>query len=146
MITTTPNLPSHVWNDFFEYSVGYDQLLRKIMTSHEYRSQNNSYPPFNVSKKDSTSYEISIALAGFTSKDIEVTQKDTILTIRGEAKEEDTTEYLVKNIASRLFTKTFALNEHARVDNVSLNNGILSIIIKIEVPEEQQPKTFKIEE
>jgi len=101
---------------------------------------------FNVSKKDSTSYEISIALAGFTSKDIEVTQKDTILTIRGEAKEEDTTEYLVKNIASRVFTKTFALNEHARVDNVSLNNGILSIIIKIEVPEEQQPKTFKIEE
>ena len=145
MQNNTFNFPSHVWNDFFQQSIGFERLLNKIQTSHTYRKDNSSYPPFNIIKTDSSSYEISVAVAGFKADDIKIMQQDNLLTIVGEVKQTDDKEYLVKNIASRYFQKGFSLNEYAVIDKVTLKNGILSVSIKIKVSEEQKPKTFNIE-
>lgn len=145
MQNNTFNFPSHVWNDFFQQSIGFERLLNKIQTSNTYRKDNSSYPPFNITKTDSSSYEISVAVAGFKADDIEIMQQDNLLTIVGEVKKTDDKEYLVKGIASRYFQKGFSLNEYAIIDKVILKNGILSVSVKIKVPEEQKPKTFNIE-
>ena len=146
MTTIPPNFPSHVWNSFFEQSIGFEKLLNKIELSHNGRRDNNSYPPFNIVKKTDSSYEISIAVAGFIADNIEVKHQDNILTIMGEIKAEDENSYVVKGIASRKFNKSFSLNEYAVVDKVALKNGILTIILNIVLPEEKQPQIFKIEE
>tara|TARA_R100001224_G_scaffold106277_1_gene80613 strand:- start:170 stop:613 length:444 start_codon:yes stop_codon:yes gene_type:complete len=142
-----PNFPSHVWNNFFEQSVGFDKLLSNIDNYYLNVDKKPSYPPYNIIRNSESSYQIVIALAGFSSKDITVSLNENILTVKGDVKADDNSDkYLIKGIASRKFEKLFSLNEYAIVDSVSFKNGVLDIKINIVLPEEKQPQTFNIEE
>jgi len=103
-----------------------------------------TYPPYDLLKLDEDTYQVSIAVAGFTKDDIEVSVEDNTLIVKGEIVEVTDGEYLHKGIASRKFTRTFALGEYMEVAGAEIKDGMLHINVNRIVPEEKKPKTIKI--
>lgn len=105
---------------------------------------NQSYPPYNIFKLEEDTFRVDLALAGFDKKDIDVSVDNGTLIIKGEISTEDAAEALHKGIATRKFTRTFALAEYMEVTSAELKNGMLSIVIERIVPEEKKPKSIKV--
>lgn len=135
--TTTGSL----WNDFLNdpFFIGFQP---NIHTWHTVASQDN-YPPYNVIKEDEDTFIVELALAGFVKNEIQVTVDQDTLIVKGE-KEKIESEYAHKGIATRSFTRSFALGEFMEVTNAGFENGMLSITIERIIPEDKKPKTIKI--
>ena len=104
----------------------------------------SSFPPYNVKKVDEDNYVVELAVAGYDREDIDVTvDKDTLI-IKSERENDDKADYLHKGIAGRNFTQTFTLGEYMIVKSASLENGLLSVKIEREIPDEAKPRTIKI--
>ena len=104
----------------------------------------SSFPPYNVKKVDEDNYVVELAVAGYDREDIDVTvDKDTLI-IKSERENDEKSEYIHKGIAGRNFTQTFTLGEYMVVKSASLDNGLLSVRIEREIPEEAKPKSIKI--
>jgi molecular chaperone IbpA len=137
----------------YKMSVGFDRLFDEMFTN-PVNISTGGYPPYNVARitdKDTEeqTYEITLAVAGFTNDDIDITVEDKHLKIEGRsgvlAEDVNTeVEYVHKGIAERNFTRTFRLAEHVEVKKASLNDGILKIVLFLNVPEEAKPKKISI--
>ena len=104
----------------------------------------SSFPPYNVKKIDEDNYVVELAVAGYDRDDIDVTvDKDTLI-IKSERVNEDKSDYLHKGIAGRNFTQTFTLGEYMIVKSASLDNGMLTVKIERDIPEEAKPRQIKI--
>jgi molecular chaperone IbpA len=108
-----------------------------------------TYPPYNViHSKDKNEWYLEFALAGFEKDDITITTDKNVLTVSGETKEDkdlpEDIRYVYKGIAGRKFTRSFTLPEYAEVAKAELKNGILTIDLVINIPEEKKPKTITI--
>jgi molecular chaperone IbpA len=137
-VTTTNGLgPTWLNDPFF---IGFDKMFDRITNT---TSNQSGFPPYNVRKVDEDTYVVELAVAGFNKHGIEITEHDGVLTIKGE-RPEDVEEYLHKGIAGRKFTRSFTLAEYMFVDSADLNDGMLYVVVKREVPEEKKPKTIKI--
>ena len=135
-MNNTYTWPGQTW------TIGFDSMFNRLEKLNEKQS---GYPPHNVVKHDDNRFEIAIAVAGFSEKDLFVEQEENVLTIA--SKDVDLNgdkEYIHKGIATRKFSKTFTLGEFIEVKEVSLVDGILSIYLEKNVPEEKRPKTFTI--
>lgn len=137
----------------YKMSVGFDRLFDEMFTNPVNISA-SGYPPYNVARitdKDTEeqTYEITLAVAGFTHDDIEITVEDKHLKVEGRsavlAEDVNTeVEYIHKGIAERNFQRTFRLAEHVEVKSATLNDGILKIVLFLNVPEEAKPKKISI--
>jgi len=137
--TTTTNGLGPTWlNDPF--FIGFDKMFDRITNT---TNQQSGFPPYNVRKIDEDTFVVELAVAGYNKHAIDIQEHDGSLIIKGE-RPEDAEEYLHKGIAGRKFTRTFALGEYMYVDSADLNDGMLYIVVKREVPEEKKPKTIKI--
>ena len=137
---TTSNLP-----DFYKRTIGFDRLFneleRGLTTSHNA----GGYPPYNIIRTEDNTYLISIAVAGFTMEDLEVTQDGKYLTVAGTAPEQDeTVEYLHRGLAGRSFKREFQLAEHVEVVDAKLELGVLNITLKQNIPDELLPRRIEI--
>lgn len=132
------NDPWAIFNDPF--FIGFNRNLAHLNNIH---STNQSYPPYNVIKLDEDSYQVELAVAGFSKKDIEISVDDSTLIIKGEIGERDS-QFLHKGIATRKFTRSFALGEYMEVIGAEFENGMLRINVDRIVPEEKKPKSIKI--
>jgi molecular chaperone IbpA len=104
-----------------------------------------TFPPYNLIKTDDDHYVVELALAGYTKEDIEVVVEKDVLTVRSIEKDEaKDAEVLHQGIAKRLWTQKFVLGEWMQVKDAALKDGLLTIKIEREVPEEMKPKTIKI--
>ena len=103
----------------------------------------NNYPPYNVIKQDEDTYLVELALAGFNKSEINVTVDNGNLIVKGEKENKDV-EFKHKGIATRSFTRSFALGEYMEVTGAEFENGMLSVTIERIVPEEKKPKSIKI--
>lgn len=108
-------------------------------------SSKNSYPPYNIVKITDDNYRVELAVAGFSKKDIEVVQKQQVLTVSGSKPEiiEDST-YVHKGIGSRDFKHSFALADYVEVVSAKLEDGILVITLRRELPEDQKARTITV--
>lgn len=141
MITTYDKL-ANVFND--PWLIGFSREFDRLNTIQKSNSK-VAYPPYNVLKYDEDSYALELAVAGFKKDEIEVTVKDGSLIISGEKLSPEVEDYfLYRGIATRKFTRSFALGEFMEVDEADMNNGILSVTIKRIVPEEKKPKQITI--
>lgn len=125
------------------FFIGFNHTLDRLNSIHN-ASAHQSYPPYDIVKVDDDSYRVDIAVAGFDKKDIEVSVDNGTLVIKGEISTETTEEVLHKGIATRKFTRTFALGEYMEVISAEFKNGMLSVEVERIVPEEKKPKTIKI--
>jgi molecular chaperone IbpA len=134
------NLTMDLFNDPF--FIGWNRELARLNNAHRTNSQ--SYPPYDLLKLDEDTYRLSIAIAGFTKDDIDVSVDNGTLIIKGEIIDVIDAEVVHKGIAGRKFTRTFALGEYMEVTGADLKDGMLHVSIDRIVPEEKKPKTIKI--
>lgn len=126
------------------FGVGFDSLFNELARLSNQPVTN--YPPYNVIKHTEDKYSIELAVAGFKEGEISVEVDKNVLSIKGEqATELDANfEYLHRGISARSFTRTFNLAEHVEVRNAEISNGILTVVLERQVPEELQPKKIQI--
>ena len=129
-----------LFNDPF--FIGFNRELGRLNTAH--KTNTTSYPPYDLLKLDEDTYRLSLAIAGFTKEDIDVSVDNGTLIIKGEIIEVTDAEVVHKGIASRKFTRSFALGEYMEVTGAELKDGMLNVNIDRVVPEEKKPKSIKI--
>jgi molecular chaperone IbpA len=132
--------PMDLLNDPF--FIGFNRELNRLNSAHKTNSQ--SYPPYDLLKLDEDTYKISLAIAGFSREDIDVSVDNRTLIIKGEIVEVIDAEVVHKGIAGRKFVRSFALGEYMEVSSAELKDGMLHIHVVRTVPEEKKPKTIKI--
>lgn len=116
--------------------LGFEEIERLIDRAG--KTASDGYPPYNIeriAKSDAgaETLRITLAVAGFTRDDIEITLEDRQLTVRGRSKDDKTREYLYRGIASRQFQRSFVLAEGIEVRSADLDNGLLSIdLVRLE--------------
>jgi len=127
--------------------IGFDRIFNTMERSWA-NSMNNNYPPFNLERKGDF-YTITLAVAGFSLDEIDVSVDQDQLIITGEKKPVDSSEdieYLHRGLAYRSFERTFALSEHMEVKSADLKNGLLTVVIERIVPEALLPRKIQIKE
>jgi molecular chaperone IbpA len=129
-----------LFNDPF--FIGFNRELSRLNNAHKVNSQ--SYPPYDLIKLDEDTYRLSIAVAGFTKDDIDVSVDNGTLIIKGEITEVTDAEVVHKGIASRKFTRSFALGEYMEVTGADLKDGMLHINVDRIIPEDKKPRSIAI--
>ena len=129
-----------LFNDPF--FIGFSRELGRLNTAHKTNLQ--SYPPYDLLKLDEDTYRLSVAIAGFTKNDIDISVDNGTLIIKGEIVEVTDAEIVHKGIAGRKFVRSFALGEYMEVTGAELKDGMLNINIDRVVPEDKKPKAIKI--
>ena len=125
-------------------SVGFDAFDKMFDNMFKHGDTATSYPPYNIIKSDNN-YTITMAVAGFTEKYIDVSVEENELIISGEVpKQEEEVEFLHRGIAARNFRRTFRLAEAIKIGDASYKDGLLHIYLEREVPEHQRPRKIKI--
>jgi HSP20 family molecular chaperone IbpA len=118
--------------------LGFEEIERLIDRAN--KGSSDGYPPYNVERIDASNGEgdtlrITLAVAGFTRDQLEITLADSQLTVRGKQTDEKTRNYLYRGIAARQFTRTFVLAEGIEVRSADLSDGLLAIDLKRLEPE-----------
>ena len=134
------------FSPLYRTSVGFDRLA-SLMSSATRQDQGNSYPPYNIRITSEDHYRITMAVAGFSQDEIDITSEQNRLLVTGDRADDSTEqgEYLHRGIASRSFERRFNLADHVKVVGASLENGLLHIDLERELPEAMKPRTIKIE-
>jgi len=127
------------------FAVGYDRMQRQFDHLQRLDETGNTYPPYNIETIDENNYRVTLAVAGFTERDLNVTTKENTLFVSGKLERSDQEKtFLHQGIAGRTFERRFELADHIRVLGANLENGLLHIDLMREVPEEMKPRTIKI--
>lgn len=129
----------------YRATVGFDQmadLMDRVLTND---AGAQSYPPYNIEKTADDAYRISIAVAGFTSDELDVEVKENALHVSAK-KADDAGErkFLHRGIATRAFSRRFHLADHVKVTGAAHENGMLHIDLAREVPEALKPRKIEI--
>jgi len=129
-------------------TVGFDEFDRLFDSVFSTESKTNSYPPYNIVKTDKNKYQITMAVAGFDQSNIDISQEENLLTIKGDNKSDngsaDNVEYLHRGIATRNFDRKFELADSVKVNAADLNNGLLVIELEREIPEHKKARKIEI--
>ena len=147
-MTRELNLRSFDIPSIHKFAVGFDGIFDELMRVNA-QQVNTNYPPYNIVKHSEDAFAIELAVAGFREGDINITLEKNVLTIKGEQTEsleelEKDVEYLHRGISARNFDRTFTLADYVEVLGAKAENGILTIELERQVPEEQKPKTVAI--
>ena len=131
-----------------KFGIGFDSILDELMRVNAQQT-NTNYPPYNIVKHSEDAFAIELAVAGFREGDIKITLEKNVLTIKGEQtvsldELEKDVEYVHRGISARNFDRTFTLADYVEVLGAKAENGILTIELERQVPEEQKPKTVAI--
>lgn len=127
--------------------IGFDRIFDDMERRFANSVQNN-YPPYNISRLEENLYQIDLAVTGFEKSEIEVTLEQDKLTITGSKNQklEEGIEFLHRGLALRDFERVFTLADHMKVKSAEIKNGILSISIEREIPEEMKPRVIDVVE
>jgi molecular chaperone IbpA len=129
-----------LFNDPF--FIGFNRELGRLNTAHKTNSQ--TYPPYDLLKLDEDTYRISLAVAGFSRENIDISVDKGTLIIKGEIVEVIDAEVVHKGIAGRKFVRSFALGEYMEVTGAEMKDGMLHINVDRVIPEDKKPKTIEI--
>ena len=133
------------YSPFYRATVGFDRVF-DLLDSVASQSGTNGYPPYNIEKAGDNAYRIVMAVAGFAEAELNVTQKENELLVTGQAQNsQDDKQYLYRGIAGRNFERRFQLADHVKVTGAKLANGLLTIELQREIPEEKKPRAIPVE-
>lgn len=132
----------------YRTAIGFDRLADLLTNAA--RVDSNGYPPYNIESLGEDNYRITMAVAGFSQEELDIVSEQNTLTVAGrkvettEKVEGDEREFLYRGIANRSFERRFQLADHVRVDGAHLENGLLHIELKRELPERMKPRKIAI--
>jgi len=125
-------------------SVGFDVFDNIFDSVFNLNESNTSYPPYNILKSDNN-YTISLAIAGFSKDEVDISLQENELVVKGVAKDQDDKiEFLHRGIAGRNFERKFKLADTIKVSDASYEDGLLNIYLEREIPEHQKPRKIEI--
>ena len=112
------------------FLLGFDEIERAL--DRVAKAANDGYPPYNIeriaqSDGDEERLRITLAVAGFTRDELDVTTEENQLVIRGGQDDDQSRQYLHRGIAARQFQRTFLLAEGIEILSADLKDGLLSI-------------------
>jgi len=128
----------------FRTSVGFDRMAQMMNQAHRIDRSNASYPPYNIETLEENKYQITLALAGFSQDDLEITTEENTLVIRGKTENDVERQYLHRGIATRSFERKFQLADHVKVTTAEMQNGLLHVQLMKEIPESMKPRKIEI--
>ena len=132
-----------VFGKSFPFAIGFDRTLQLLERANQ-SPTNTNYPPYNIVKHDAENFSVEIAVAGFDKKEVSVTKEKEQLIIEGSQKDGEEQEFVHKGLASRSFKRSFTLADDIKIDSAWCDNGILSVQLIREIPEEDKPQEIKI--
>ncbi|MDP9562017.1 UNVERIFIED_ORG: molecular chaperone IbpA [Rhizobium nepotum] len=135
---------SYDYAPLYRSSIGFDRVFNLLENAQRTRSISD-WPPYDIIRTAEDSYQISIAVAGFTRDEIDITFQSNLLTVTGKRQETPAEGYLHRGIAARPFEHRFELADHVRVSGAELKNGLLSIDLVREIPEALKPRKIDIQ-
>jgi molecular chaperone IbpA len=128
----------------YRSTVGFDRLF-SLLDEATRTEASSAWPPYDIERVEDDAYRITMAVAGFAPDEIELTQNDTTLLVTGQRKSaEGERQILHRGIAARSFRQTFSLANHVKVVDARLENGLLTVDLKREVPEALKPRRIPI--
>jgi molecular chaperone IbpA len=134
------------FSPLFRSTVGFDRLFDMLDSVPQYDTA-QTYPPYNIERTDDTHYRITLAVAGFGDKDLNVEVREGVLTVQGKREEgadAARSAYLYQGIAGRAFERRFQLAENVEVRGAKLENGLLHVDLERIVPDEKKPRRIPI--
>ena len=139
-----------IFNQLRPVTIGFDNVFDHFerMFEDDFRGLSvPNFPPYNIVKTGKNTYDVELALAGYSKKDIDVSLEDGVLTIKSikeekEDKEED--GVIHKGIAKRYFSKAFTIADDVEVKGAELKDGLLKVSLERIVPESKKPKTIEV--
>ena len=128
----------------YRSTVGFDRLGRMLNEASAFETP--AYPPYNIERLSDDEYRITMAVAGFAPEDIAIEVKGNALTVSGKKAEqaETKTEFLHQGIAARAFERRFQVADHVQVQGAGMENGLLHVSLKREVPESLKPRSIPV--
>ena len=130
---------------FYRNAIGVDRLFDRIVNQIDHAATN--YPPYNIIETGEHTYEVQVAVAGFSQGDIDVSVRDGELIITGDKVDKELQEGHVirhQGISARKFIRTFSLADYVEVVSAVIRDGILTVSLKREIPEAAKPKSIAI--
>jgi molecular chaperone IbpA len=131
------------FSPLFRSTVGFDRVFDLLDNASRVSSFDN-WPPYDIVKTGEDQYRVTLAVAGFDESELNVTQERNLLLVSGEKAAAEDSQYLHRGIAGRSFQRRFELADHVRVVGANLNNGLLTIDLKREIPEAMKPRRIDI--
>lgn len=131
------------FSPLYRNAIGFDRLFNLMEASNAKNTQ-GGYPPYNIEQQDENNYRITMAVAGFSEEQIDLTQKENMLIVRGERKPEEGKNYVYQGIAERDFERKFQLADYVKVIAATMENGLLHVDLEREIPEAMQPRKIAI--
>lgn len=130
------------FSPLYRSAIGFDRLANLIESAAS--NGNAGYPPYNIEQLGDNDYRISMAVAGFTQEELELSYQENLLTVKGSKQAETDRNYLYQGIAERGFERRFQLADYVRVKGADLKNGLLHVELVREVPEAMKPRKIEI--
>jgi len=139
------------FNQLRPVTIGFDNVFDHFesMFNDDFRLSVPNFPPYNIVKTDTNKYDVELALAGYSKKDIDVSLEDGVLTIKSikdadEKEVEENNGILHKGIAKRFFSKAFTIADDVEVKGAELKDGLLRVSLERIVPESKKPRTIEV--
>jgi molecular chaperone IbpA len=128
----------------YRSTIGFDRFARMLDDMSAFEAP--TYPPYNIERVGDDEYRITMAVAGFGQDDLNIELKQNTLAISGKKSEhsENASEVLHQGIASRAFERRFQLADFVEVRGADLENGLLHVTLKREIPEAMKARTIAI--
>ena len=136
------------FSPLYRSAVGFDRLAG-LLESAARTSQENGWPPYNIETTGENAYRIEIAVAGFKPDELTLEVKENLLTVTGRKTANDDgaapqKTYLHRGLAERDFERRFQLADYVIVTEANLDNGLLAVSLKRELPEALKPRRIEI--
>jgi len=133
------------FSPLFRSTIGFDRLTRLVDAATRVDNAALAYPPYNIEKTGEDAYRLTMAVAGFSPEEVDVTVQENSLLVTGKAKKDgEESRYLHRGIARRTFERRFSLADHIKVVGATLQNGMLHVDLVHEVPEAAKPRKIQI--
>lgn len=138
-------MTTYDFSPFYRSTIGFDRMARLLENASRATDLDNGYPPYNIEAAGEDHYRVTIAVAGFSTDELDIEVHENALHVTGQKKEQTVdTHFLHRGIAGRSFKKQFRLADHVKVENAWLDNGILTIDLVRDLPEEMKPRRIAV--
>ena len=133
---------------FYCSAIGLDRMASLFDSLTESsQSQQPNWPPYNIEKEGEANYRITMAVAGFSEANFDITLHENMLIVAGQTDEfstSDDAEFLYRGIAARQFERRFQLADFIKIKSADLKDGLLHINLVREIPEAMKPRKIEI--
>ena len=140
-----------IFNNLRPITVGFDNMFdhfEHMMDDSFFRGSVTNFPPYNIVKTGEYTYDVELALAGFSKDDIEVHYENNMLTVKSKQKEKseakDSDGVIHRGISKRWFSKSFTIADDVEIKGAELKDGLLKVSMERIVPEGKKARSIEV--